>query len=215
MPPKLKSKTKTIEDNGFNPVWNERLTFTFETAAEGLLDLAFLRFDVRCEGGIVDAMDRSIGTYTISLGCLNQDEFDAWEGGQLTGPSTDRLLSSKLPACPAPGPAPQSVPLLLPLCPSQPHVGARHLIRQPSSFISPTLSCLSSRITTRSPFSIFTNQIAYNCAQTWTRLFICFLNTVIAERRLSRCPTPTARAAGSATSPMRIACSLNPSRGLQ
>jgi hypothetical protein len=66
-----KMRTRTVEDNGFNPVWDGQFSFPFTVAAD-LLDLVFVRFDVRCEGRLVDAHDKSIGSYCISLGCLNQ-----------------------------------------------------------------------------------------------------------------------------------------------
>ncbi|KAL7415734.1 PLC-like phosphodiesterase [Mrakia frigida] len=69
--PSIKLKTKTIEDNGFNPVWNETLAFDFE-CAEGMEDLVFVRFDVRYEGEVVEMLDKSVGAYCVSLGSLNK-----------------------------------------------------------------------------------------------------------------------------------------------
>lgn len=70
----VKMRTRTVDDNGFNPLWDGRFVFPFTVAAD-LLDLVFVRFDVRCEGRLVDAHDKSIGSYCISLGCLNQGPF--------------------------------------------------------------------------------------------------------------------------------------------
>lgn len=36
----IKKKTKTVLDNGFNPIWNETLTFTIDFE---YLELVFLR----------------------------------------------------------------------------------------------------------------------------------------------------------------------------
>jgi phosphatidylinositol phospholipase C delta len=67
----IKGKTPTVDDNGFNPIWNGQILLPF-TIAAGMLDLVFVKFDVRCEGGLVDSLDKSIGSYCIPLGCLNQ-----------------------------------------------------------------------------------------------------------------------------------------------
>lgn len=73
MKPSIKLRTRTIEDNGFNPAWNETLAFDFE-CAEGMEDLVFVRFDVRYEGEVVEMLDKSVGAYCVPLGCLNKGE---------------------------------------------------------------------------------------------------------------------------------------------
>lgn len=83
LPPQItpitRAKTSTIEDNGFNPVWNETKTLTW-LGIEGMDDLAFVRFEVRHEGrsGAFGAggsgEDRAVAGYCVSVGCLNQGE---------------------------------------------------------------------------------------------------------------------------------------------
>lgn len=67
----VKVRTRTVDDNGFNPAWDGRFALPF-TAAAGMLDLVFVKFDVRCEGGLVDSLDKSVGSFCISLSSLNQ-----------------------------------------------------------------------------------------------------------------------------------------------
>lgn len=71
--PTIKLRTRTVEDNGFNPAWNETLSFDFE-GAEGMEDLVFVRFDVRYEGEVVDMFDKSVGSYCVPLGALNMGQ---------------------------------------------------------------------------------------------------------------------------------------------
>lgn len=71
--PSIKLRTRTVEDNGFNPAWNETLSFDFD-GAEGMEDLVFVRFDVRYEGEVVEMLDKSVGSYCIPLGSLNKGE---------------------------------------------------------------------------------------------------------------------------------------------
>lgn len=74
--PSIKLRTRTIEDNGFNPTWDETLVFDFD-GAEGMEDLVFVRFDVRYEGEVVEMLDKSVGSYCVPLGSLNKGEC-AW-----------------------------------------------------------------------------------------------------------------------------------------
>lgn len=62
-----------MDDNGFNPMWGENLTLPFR-CAQDMLDLVFVKFDVRREGTVVDSMDQSIGSYCVSLGSMNQGQ---------------------------------------------------------------------------------------------------------------------------------------------
>jgi hypothetical protein len=80
--PILRTKTRSIADNGFNPVWNESRTLSW-VGAEGMDDLAFVRFEVRHDpsagvaGGEVggDGDDGPVvAGYCSSVGSLNQGQ---------------------------------------------------------------------------------------------------------------------------------------------
>ena len=59
-----KSRTKTIKNNGFNPVWNESFEFTVYCP-----ELAIVRFKVLDED---PSSNHSIGHYEIRFKCLQQ-----------------------------------------------------------------------------------------------------------------------------------------------
>ena len=61
-------RTKVVKDNGFNPVWNEKLTFPFDCVGE-MKDLVFVRFAVMNEGEA-----DPLAVYCISLGSCNEGE---------------------------------------------------------------------------------------------------------------------------------------------
>ncbi|CAB4412005.1 unnamed protein product [Rhizophagus irregularis] len=62
----IKKKTKTVLDNGFNPIWNETLTFTIDFE---YLELVFLRFTVWDEDV---RLNEFIGYYCIPVASLQQ-----------------------------------------------------------------------------------------------------------------------------------------------
>jgi phosphatidylinositol phospholipase C delta len=59
-------RTCVIKDNGFNPVWQERLCLPFECVGD-MMDLVFVRFAVKQEG-----LDEPLGVYCASLGSLQR-----------------------------------------------------------------------------------------------------------------------------------------------
>jgi phosphatidylinositol phospholipase C delta len=67
----VKVKTKTIPNNGFNPLWNEKLTLPFDVFGEGMNDLIFVRFLVKDSNMEKDGF---VGGYCTSLGSLEMGE---------------------------------------------------------------------------------------------------------------------------------------------
>jgi phosphatidylinositol phospholipase C, delta len=67
----LKVKTKAVPNNGFNPVWNQKLTLPFDAFGDGMNDLIFLRFLVK-DSNI--EKDGFVGGYCTSLGSLEMGE---------------------------------------------------------------------------------------------------------------------------------------------
>ena len=61
-------RTSVVKNNGFNPVWEERLRIPFECVGD-MMDLIFVRFIVRQE----DKDDlEPLATYCVSLGSLQR-----------------------------------------------------------------------------------------------------------------------------------------------
>lgn len=77
--PILRAKTRSIADNGFNPLWNESKTLSW-VGAEGMEDLAFVRFEVRHDPSMENGEEvgkdgedgEGVAGYCVSVGCLNQ-----------------------------------------------------------------------------------------------------------------------------------------------
>ncbi|KAG8903572.1 Phospholipase C [Tulasnella sp. 403] len=67
-------RTSVIKNNGFNPVWNQRVSIPFDLVG-GMKDLVFVRFDVREKG---EDEEHPIGVFCASLGSLKM-------AGALTG----------------------------------------------------------------------------------------------------------------------------------
>lgn len=63
----VKAKTRTIPNNGFNPIWNEELKLPFDVFGAGMRDLIFVRFLVKSSK--IDK-DDTVGAYCTSLGSL-------------------------------------------------------------------------------------------------------------------------------------------------
>jgi phosphatidylinositol phospholipase C delta len=63
------NRTSVIKDNGFNPVWEESLSITFDVVGD-MKDLVFVRFTIKDEGDNEES--RSIAVYCSSLGSLRQ-----------------------------------------------------------------------------------------------------------------------------------------------
>jgi len=61
-------RTSSVKNNGFNPVWEERLNIPFECVAD-MLDLIFVRFTIKDDNL---AEDDSIAVYCVPLGCLQE-----------------------------------------------------------------------------------------------------------------------------------------------
>ncbi|KAG8926409.1 Phospholipase C [Tulasnella sp. 418] len=59
-------RTGVVKNNGFNPIWEEKLTIPFDLLG-GMKDLVFVRFEVREEDG---DQDNPVAVYCISLGSL-------------------------------------------------------------------------------------------------------------------------------------------------
>ncbi|KAF9269068.1 PLC-like phosphodiesterase [Marasmius fiardii PR-910] len=58
-------KTKSVKNNGFNPVWNEELCIPFDCMGD-MKELVFVRFAIRQQGD----NDEPLATYCAPLGCL-------------------------------------------------------------------------------------------------------------------------------------------------
>lgn len=66
----ISDRTGVIKNNGFNPVWEELLSITFDVVGD-MKDLVFVRFTIRDEGDD-DEKSRPIAVYCSSLGGLRQ-----------------------------------------------------------------------------------------------------------------------------------------------
>ena len=65
----ISNRTSVIKNNGFNPVWEESLSITFDVVGD-MKDLVFVRFTIRDEGD--GGESRPIAVYCSSLGSLRQ-----------------------------------------------------------------------------------------------------------------------------------------------
>jgi len=68
----VKVRTRTIRNNGFNPVWDEELKLPFDVFGEGMEDLIFVRFLVKDDNEM--ETDGFVGGYCTSLGSLEMGE---------------------------------------------------------------------------------------------------------------------------------------------
>lgn len=66
----LVQRTAVVKNNGFNPVWEQRLSIPFEVAGD-MRELVFVRFAVKQEGM---ADEEPLAVYCASLGSLNMGE---------------------------------------------------------------------------------------------------------------------------------------------
>jgi phosphatidylinositol phospholipase C, delta len=66
----VSQRTGVVKNNGFNPVWEEKLSLPFDLMGD-MKDLVFVRFEVREEDG---SEDHPVGVYCISLGSLLMGE---------------------------------------------------------------------------------------------------------------------------------------------
>ncbi|TFK21219.1 1-phosphatidylinositol-4,5-bisphosphate phosphodiesterase 1 [Coprinopsis marcescibilis] len=62
--------TAVVKDNGFNPLWNEKLSIPFDCVGD-MKELIFVKFAVR-QSGEDDEDDEPLAIYCIPLGSLNQ-----------------------------------------------------------------------------------------------------------------------------------------------
>ena len=88
----LSNRTSVIKDNGFNPVWEELVSITFDVVGD-MKDLVFVRFTIKDEGD--DEENRPIAVYCSSLGSLRQGKVSGIKSvhvGELT--ETVRRLST-------------------------------------------------------------------------------------------------------------------------
>lgn len=60
--------TRTIRNNGFNPIWDEELKLPFDVFGEGMKDLVFIRILVKDDNNM--DKDDFVGGYCTSLGSL-------------------------------------------------------------------------------------------------------------------------------------------------
>ena len=65
----ISNRTTVIKDNGFNPVWEELVSITFDVVGD-MKDLVFVRFTIKDEGE--DEENRPLAVYCSSLGSLRQ-----------------------------------------------------------------------------------------------------------------------------------------------
>ena len=61
-------RTSVVKNNGFNPVWEEKVSLQFDCVAD-LLDLIFVRFAIKDERG---TDDEPLAVYCIPLGSIQQ-----------------------------------------------------------------------------------------------------------------------------------------------
>ncbi|KAJ6625131.1 PLC-like phosphodiesterase [Mycena sp. CBHHK59/15] len=66
-PHTIYNRTSSVKNNGFNPVWEEKLWIPFSCVGE-MLDLIFVRFAVKQDGNKDD--DEPLAVYCASLACL-------------------------------------------------------------------------------------------------------------------------------------------------
>jgi phosphatidylinositol phospholipase C delta len=64
----VSSRTSTVKNNGFNPVWEETLSLPFEVLGD-MRELVFVRFAVREEG---DDENEALAVHCVSLACLRE-----------------------------------------------------------------------------------------------------------------------------------------------
>ncbi|KAF7343265.1 Phosphoinositide phospholipase C [Mycena venus] len=62
-------RTSSVKNNGFNPVWEEKLRIPFSCVGE-MMDLVFVKFAVKQDGSKDD--DEPLAVYCASLACLQQ-----------------------------------------------------------------------------------------------------------------------------------------------
>ncbi|KAJ6453594.1 phosphoinositide-specific phospholipase C [Mycena sanguinolenta] len=62
-------RTSSVKNNGFNPVWEEKLRIPFSCVGD-MMDLVFVRFAVRQDGSRDD--DEPLAVYCAPLACLQQ-----------------------------------------------------------------------------------------------------------------------------------------------
>ena len=63
----LIQKTSMVKNNGFNPVWEDELSFMFECVGD-MKDLVFVKFAVKF--GEKEEKEDAVGTYCASLASL-------------------------------------------------------------------------------------------------------------------------------------------------
>jgi phosphatidylinositol phospholipase C delta len=68
----VKVRTRTIRNNGFNPVWDDELRLPFDVFGEGMKDLVFIRFLIKDDNEM--EKDDFVGGYCTSLGSLEMGE---------------------------------------------------------------------------------------------------------------------------------------------
>jgi len=81
----ISGRTGVVKNNGFNPVWEELVSVTFDVMGD-MKDLVFVRFTVKDEGE--DEENRRIAVYCSSLGSLRQGKVPGIQSG-LAGELTE------------------------------------------------------------------------------------------------------------------------------
>ena len=71
-PLQVSYRTSTVKNNGFNPVWEEKLGLPFEVLGD-MRELVFVRFAVREDG---DDENEALAVHCVSLACLRQGMCD-------------------------------------------------------------------------------------------------------------------------------------------
>lgn len=64
-------KTSVVKNNGFNPMWRERLSLPFDCVGD-MKDLIFVEFVVHHQTGKLGELAEPLGVYCVPLGCLEQ-----------------------------------------------------------------------------------------------------------------------------------------------
>jgi phosphatidylinositol phospholipase C delta len=64
----VSNRTRTVKNNGFNPVWEEKISLPFSVLGD-MRELVFVRFAVREDG---DDDKEALAVHCVSLACLRE-----------------------------------------------------------------------------------------------------------------------------------------------
>jgi phosphatidylinositol phospholipase C delta len=85
----VSSRTSTVKNNWFNPIWEESLSLPFEVLGD-MRELVFVRFAVHEDG---DDENGALAVHCVSLACLREGVISRWPA--LTRVAVDRGLTQR------------------------------------------------------------------------------------------------------------------------